>query len=186
MQSPDVRVFQTDKAAVLLTPYNAPEEKADVAKILTGIEAVSYIWREDEARRYFLAGGGTEAEFSKFWLWAMNYTVDGSARSNLTCSSPERAGRVQKSAATRPAVGGPHRQLIPSWCKSGIDRRDTCQDVHQTFQAAVSLSKSQRGDQLTSRRPEFFGEAPKTPGAEQFSRRGRCGEPLAASADMDI
>jgi len=68
----DVRVFQTDKAAALVPPYSAPEQSADVADILTAIEAGRYIWREDQSRRYFLAGGGTEAEFSRFWRWAMN------------------------------------------------------------------------------------------------------------------
>jgi hypothetical protein len=67
----DIRVFQSDKAAALLPPYETPEQRANVADLMSSIRSGRYVWREEEARRYFLAGGGTEAEFSDFWLWAM-------------------------------------------------------------------------------------------------------------------
>ena len=40
--------------------------------MLKAIDEGRYIWRQDEARRYFLAGGGDEPEFSAFWRWAMD------------------------------------------------------------------------------------------------------------------
>jgi SAM-dependent methyltransferase len=67
----DIKVFQSDKAATLLPPYETPEQRANVADLRSSIRSGRYVWREEEARRYFLAGGGTEAEFSDFWLWAM-------------------------------------------------------------------------------------------------------------------
>jgi ubiquinone/menaquinone biosynthesis C-methylase UbiE len=67
----DISVFQSDKAAALLPPYETSEQRAEIADTLSGIESGRYGWREEEARRYFLAGGGTDAEFSDFWSWAM-------------------------------------------------------------------------------------------------------------------
>jgi SAM-dependent methyltransferase len=68
----DIRVFHSDKAAALLPPYETPEQRANIADLMGSIKSGRYVWREEEARRYFLAGGGTEAEFSDFWLWAMS------------------------------------------------------------------------------------------------------------------
>lgn len=67
----DIQVFQSDKSAALLPPYATPEQRSEIADIGRSIDAGRYVWREEEARRYFLAGGGSEAEFSDFWSWAM-------------------------------------------------------------------------------------------------------------------
>lgn len=67
----DIQVFQSDKAAALFPPYETPEQRAELADALSSIESGRYVWREEEARRYFLAGGGTSADFSDFWSWAM-------------------------------------------------------------------------------------------------------------------
>lgn len=67
----DISAYQTDKAAVLIPPYSTPVQRDDVADILQIVASKRYIWREEESRRYYLAGGGTDAEFAEFWLWAM-------------------------------------------------------------------------------------------------------------------
>ena len=67
----EIQVFQSDKAAALFPAYENPEQRAEVGDMVRAIDEGRYIWREDEARRYFLAGGGDESEFSRFWQWAM-------------------------------------------------------------------------------------------------------------------
>jgi SAM-dependent methyltransferase len=67
----DIQVYQSDKAAMLLPPYETAAQRAEVADIKNSLAAGRYVWREEEARRYYLAGGGTEAEFAEFWSWAM-------------------------------------------------------------------------------------------------------------------
>jgi ubiquinone/menaquinone biosynthesis C-methylase UbiE len=67
----DIQAFQSDKAAALFPPYDTPEQRADVADMLRRIDEARYVWREEEARRYFVAGGGSEAQFADFWNWAL-------------------------------------------------------------------------------------------------------------------
>lgn len=67
----EIQVFQSDKGAALFPPYVSPGQRAEVSDMRKAIDEGRYIWREDEARRYFLAGGGDESEFSQFWQWAM-------------------------------------------------------------------------------------------------------------------
>src|SRR5262249_31586619 len=67
----DIQVFQSDKAASLFPTYESPEQRIEVSDMRKASDEGRYIWREDEARRYFLAGGGDETEFSQFWQWAM-------------------------------------------------------------------------------------------------------------------
>lgn len=67
----DIRVFQSDKAAAMFPPYETPEQRAEISDARHSIESGRYVWREDEAQRYFLAGGGTKTEFPEFWSWAM-------------------------------------------------------------------------------------------------------------------
>lgn len=67
----EIQVFQSDKAAALLPPYESPAQHAEVADMRKAIDEGRFVWREEEARRYFLAGGGDETEFSRFWQWAL-------------------------------------------------------------------------------------------------------------------
>ena len=63
----DVRVHLNDKTNALLPPYASPEQLAmlDERHDLQGREF--WIWSHEDSLRYYLAGGGAEAEFPDLW-----------------------------------------------------------------------------------------------------------------------
>jgi ubiquinone/menaquinone biosynthesis C-methylase UbiE len=62
---------QNDRAGFLLPPYASAAEKANVDDFLDAVDRSRWYWDEGTTRRYFLAGGGTEAEFGQQWAEAM-------------------------------------------------------------------------------------------------------------------
>jgi SAM-dependent methyltransferase len=63
----DVTVRVADKAIPMLPPYASPDEQAMIDQVRDWIAAGVYIWEEDAARRYFVAGGGAAGEFGSEW-----------------------------------------------------------------------------------------------------------------------
>jgi ubiquinone/menaquinone biosynthesis C-methylase UbiE len=63
----DVQVRHNDRTSSLVPPYSSPFERAHVEEALDLAERGFWMWDEATTRRYFLAGGGTEAEFARNW-----------------------------------------------------------------------------------------------------------------------
>jgi SAM-dependent methyltransferase len=67
----NVCVYLSDKASALLPPYESPEQRAALEESFDFKHRDMWIWSLEDTRRYFLAGGGREAEFDALWLLAM-------------------------------------------------------------------------------------------------------------------
>src|SRR5215471_11617250 len=67
----NVCVFLNDKASVLLPPYDSPEQRATLEGRSDFKHRGFWIWSPEDTRRYFLAGGGLEADFDALWLVAL-------------------------------------------------------------------------------------------------------------------
>lgn len=66
----EISIYLSDMADFLIPPYNSPREKAVVQNYLESYEKEQYVWSKEDTHRYFLAGGGTDAEFVENWLLA--------------------------------------------------------------------------------------------------------------------
>ncbi len=62
-----VEVYQSDRPAPLVPPYESAAQRANVAQMAQWVQRDFHFWGPTETRRYFLAGGGTEAEFERLW-----------------------------------------------------------------------------------------------------------------------
>ncbi len=62
-----VGCYLSDKSSPLWPPYSSPEQAALVRAIEGAAAEERCPWNRDEARRYFLAGGGSEAAFAEAW-----------------------------------------------------------------------------------------------------------------------
>jgi len=63
----DVAVYLNDKTNAFLPPYATPEQRAMLEEIQDFDSRDFWIWSRDDTLRYFLAGGGVEAEFGALW-----------------------------------------------------------------------------------------------------------------------
>ncbi len=63
----DVRVYIGDRASPLFPPYAGREQAAEVAQFMDFVKREVWAWDHEETLRYFLAGGGAEAEFTTLW-----------------------------------------------------------------------------------------------------------------------
>jgi hypothetical protein len=64
----EVRAWVADKVALMVPPYAGEERQALAVQYAEDAERGTWGgWTRDEARRYFLAGGGTGAEFDASW-----------------------------------------------------------------------------------------------------------------------
>lgn len=76
----DVQVYQSDQASPFLPPYETPATRAQRAELLEQAEREDFwSWSLDDTRRFFLAGGGTEAEFTQLWALARRVLVEQAA-----------------------------------------------------------------------------------------------------------
>lgn len=80
----DVAVYLNDKTNALLPPYATPEQRAMLEERQDFESRDFWIWSRADSLRYFLAGGGVEAEFDALWA-----SVTGGA------------GRFEKAVADR-------------------------------------------------------------------------------------
>jgi ubiquinone/menaquinone biosynthesis C-methylase UbiE len=62
-----IETFIADKAAVLVPPYHRPDQQALREYALKEAADNTWGWTRADARRYFIAGGGTEADFDRGW-----------------------------------------------------------------------------------------------------------------------
>jgi len=63
----DVSAHLGDKSATLTPPYLGREQEARRDEMLAFADRQLYAWDHDETRRFFLAGGGTPADFTRLW-----------------------------------------------------------------------------------------------------------------------
>jgi SAM-dependent methyltransferase len=63
----DVSVHLSDKAMPLVPPYAGREQEVRRAEALASADRKVYAWDRAETRRFFLAGGGSEADFERLW-----------------------------------------------------------------------------------------------------------------------
>lgn len=66
----DISTFVSDKASMLVPPYRSPEQQAVRSEMLEFAAREHFAWDYGETRRYFLAGGGSEAELERLWALA--------------------------------------------------------------------------------------------------------------------
>lgn len=93
----DVSVHVSDKASALVPPYRGREQEVRRDEDLAFADKGLYAWTRAETRRYFLAGGGSEADFERLWR------VAGAA-------AKERAAALR--AGTEHTAGGGIQYLV--------------------------------------------------------------------------
>jgi ubiquinone/menaquinone biosynthesis C-methylase UbiE len=63
----DIQACQSDKVSLMIPPYASPDQQALKEAYLSDAETGGWGWTQDEARRYYEAGGGDPAEFDAIW-----------------------------------------------------------------------------------------------------------------------
>jgi ubiquinone/menaquinone biosynthesis C-methylase UbiE len=64
----DIQACQSDKASLMIPPYDDPSQQAlKQAYLLDAKAGGGWGWSKEDARRYFEAGGGDVAEFDGMW-----------------------------------------------------------------------------------------------------------------------
>jgi SAM-dependent methyltransferase len=82
-----VRVYLSDKASLLLPPYDSPEQRALVEEMRDLSQREFWIWNRADTLRYFTAGGGTAEAFEACWAVGREQrrrAVDGLAAGTFT------------------------------------------------------------------------------------------------------
>lgn len=67
----NIQVFLSDKTFSVFPPYISKEQQVLKEQYLDWIRQNFWIWDQQEARKFFLAGGGTEVEFELSWQQMM-------------------------------------------------------------------------------------------------------------------
>ena len=63
----DIQCMLNDKTFALRPPYEPDEQRALRDVIIANAESDRWVWSYEEAKRYFVAGGGPEIEFEPRW-----------------------------------------------------------------------------------------------------------------------
>jgi hypothetical protein len=63
----DIKTFISDKAAMLLPPYESEEQQVLRDHAIREAAQDTWGWDREDARRYFIAGGGSAPEFELAW-----------------------------------------------------------------------------------------------------------------------
>jgi SAM-dependent methyltransferase len=63
----EIHTFMADKPAALVPPYGSDAQQALREYVLRQVELGTWGWARDDAQRYFIAGGGTAAQFDASW-----------------------------------------------------------------------------------------------------------------------
>jgi SAM-dependent methyltransferase len=61
----DVAYYNNDRAWVMEPPYARPQERAALADLERDVARDVFGWERDEARRYYVAGGGSAEDFER-------------------------------------------------------------------------------------------------------------------------
>jgi ubiquinone/menaquinone biosynthesis C-methylase UbiE len=68
----DLNVYLSDRASPLVPPYHGVAQRAARDQILDWARREYWLWDQCDARRYFIAGGGTTASFERCWSTAIS------------------------------------------------------------------------------------------------------------------
>jgi SAM-dependent methyltransferase len=68
----DVRVYLADRPSPLVPPYADEAQRAACVQLDGFVARDLWTWPEAQARRYFVGGGGAEAEFPTLWRLALD------------------------------------------------------------------------------------------------------------------
>lgn len=63
----DIQCMLNDKTFALTPPYERDDQRALRDVIIANAESDRWVWSREEAKRYFVAGGGPENEFTPRW-----------------------------------------------------------------------------------------------------------------------
>lgn len=63
----NIQVFLSDKTSFMVPPYQSNEEQILLKQMNDWENQDIVVWPQDETKRYYLAGGGTEKEFARIW-----------------------------------------------------------------------------------------------------------------------
>jgi SAM-dependent methyltransferase len=63
----EIQTSLSDKAVAMFAPYETEEQREYVAAEIASSREQMWVWPREQARRYFLAGGGTEDGFASGW-----------------------------------------------------------------------------------------------------------------------
>jgi SAM-dependent methyltransferase len=71
----DVEAFLNDKTFALVAPYDSDAQRALCVELREDVEQRRWLgWSRAEARRFYLAGGGNEADVDQLWQQRLNET----------------------------------------------------------------------------------------------------------------
>lgn len=62
-----INVYLSDKTSLLIPPYSSKHQQILSKQIEDWTDQEIIVWPKNETKRYFLAGGGSEAEFERIW-----------------------------------------------------------------------------------------------------------------------
>ena len=96
----DVRVYLNDKTNVLIPPYDAPEQRANLEEVFDTTNRDFWNWSRKDTHRYFLAGGGRDDEFDALWS-AVTSGGDNFQKAIAECSYSSSGAAVQYLVAGR-------------------------------------------------------------------------------------
>jgi ubiquinone/menaquinone biosynthesis C-methylase UbiE len=71
----DIHVWLSDKAMPIIPPYETREMRIRVAQLITWLESGDGGFGYEENLRYYLAGGGSRAEFDLYWQRLALYKI---------------------------------------------------------------------------------------------------------------
>ena len=101
-----IQVFTSDKASPMFPPYESPEQQELRTAELENASLEQWVWPKNQAKRYFLAGGGTTEQFESGWQRRLDETQRTAAA--IRASTFHGAGGcVQYVIAGRRASGRP-------------------------------------------------------------------------------
>lgn len=63
----NIQVYISDKARALFPPYNSEEQQSIVNERRNWSKTGFWIWHEENAKRYYVAGGGDITKFDFYW-----------------------------------------------------------------------------------------------------------------------
>lgn len=86
----DIDVHLNDRASPLFPPYPGRAQQVLKDQVLEWDARDFWCWGHDETRRYFLAGGGNEADFER--LWKAGLTSSHEVAASLRAGKEHQAG----------------------------------------------------------------------------------------------
>jgi SAM-dependent methyltransferase len=66
----DIRVYMSDRATSMYSPYDQPHQRAEVAQLKDWHARGHWVWDRATTMQYYLAGGGEESDFERLWQQA--------------------------------------------------------------------------------------------------------------------